>query len=117
MKAHKLLFVQRELIATTDGKGFWSNKKADISIRKLEIEPCQDQLCTLEEIFVRVFWDPEYWNIEKDGLIYTDEGFRDSLSKKLCELYPGSGIDWSNLHYTEQGMQGKNFVHMIIGCW
>jgi len=24
---------------------------------------------------------------------------------------------WEELSYTEQGMQGKDYVHMILGVW
>src|ERR1035437_3212294 len=49
------------------------------------------------------------WNIDHDGLIYTDPQFIEDLRGALNDLgfSPESVEDF---HYSEQGMQGRDYV-------
>jgi hypothetical protein len=55
-----------------------------------------------------VFFDTNTWDV-KDGLIYNDEGFLNELRAALAEVGFNDEID-----YSEQGMQGKDFVSLDI---
>jgi hypothetical protein len=46
-----------------------------------------------------------------EGLIYTDKGFMTEL-KALLEA---NGLDASDIGYSEQGMQGENYVSLDVG--
>jgi hypothetical protein len=104
-----LNFNQNELVVKTNGKGFWSKKSVLVEIKKIEL------IVATSETFVFVYWAPNAWDIEEDGLIYTDSYFKQDLKKQLSILHPE--INWGSLSYTEQGMQGLEYVHMILGCW
>ena len=104
-------FNPNELHAQTSGTGLWSRTKRDIQIKRIDVTAGM----TADEQFVRVYWYEGSWDVDKDGLIYTDNGFQKSLKEALFHAVPS--VDWRKLSFTEQGMQGKDHVHMILGVW
>jgi hypothetical protein len=60
---------------------------------------------------LRVYFDTDTWDIEKHGLIYTDRLFLKQLREKLSEI----GFEGSDVEYSEQGMQGDNYVSLDVG--
>lgn len=56
-----------------------------------------------------VYFDETSWNIDTDGLIYTDPQWLSELNTFL----QGKGFD-ETLDYTEAGMQGRNYVSLEI---
>lgn len=81
----------------TSGDGFWTNKSKLVQITK--IVDTKDSL--------RVYFDEASWNIKKDGLIYTDPLFLSLLKEKLIDIK----FKFSYLDYSENGLQGDNYVH------
>jgi hypothetical protein len=82
--------------------GLWSNAKKCVTAIGYEVYDNQgDDFGEL-----RVYFKTDTWNVETDGLIYTDtdflEGVRDSF---------GNG----DIHYSEHGMQGDDFVSFDVG--
>ena len=103
----------------TDGKGLWSHKVTDVSIIDIEWDIGREE-DEEPEYMVKVYFDPKTWSPERDGLIYTDEGFRKELCKKLVTMSCSGELPklpWDKIDYTEQGMQGDDYVHMILGGW
>lgn len=97
----------------TSGTGFWSN------VSKL-VDLTQAEVLLLDDTFgeLRVYFDAETWDVSKHGLIYTDQQFLDELRDRLMFE---SGNDFStgainDIHYSEQGMQGDNYVSFDIGA-
>jgi hypothetical protein len=84
----------------TGGDGLWSREKRDVTITGMEVEG-QSLL---------VFFDKRTWNIERHGLIYTDREFEKELKKKLTEM----GLPSKSLSYSEQGLQGDDYVHFDV---
>lgn len=82
------------IIIHTDGAGFWTKQAKAVKVTGIEFD----------DESVLVYFDPETWNVKKDGLIYTDDGFLHALKKACPEL--------KNADYSEQGLQGDNFVHL-----
>jgi len=96
-----------ERTLNTDGKGYWSNVIAPVSTTKLTVDYIND-----EEDFgeLRVYFD-NTWVVKTDGLIYTDKQFIKELRKELTAVgLPGADVD-----YSEQGMQGNNYVSLDVG--
>jgi len=60
---------------------------------------------------LRVYFNTATWDVDKDGLIYTDSLFLE----ELCGLLTSMGIDASDVSYSEQGMQGDNYVSCDVG--
>ena len=102
----------RPAIATlhTDGGGYWNVKAAPVRITELSlgyISPEDDEdfgeLC--------VHFNTDDWRPDRDGLIYTDRLFAQELNAFL----QSQGMDPSDLGYSEQGMQGDNYVSLDCG--
>lgn len=87
----------------TSGDSLWSNKKQR-SVKIVDVKQHEGK----NETTYSVYFDTSTWNVQRDGLIYTDNGFIQSAREV-------SGIQ--NLNYSEQGMQGEDFVHFVDGDW
>jgi hypothetical protein len=95
----------------TNGTGYWSPKQKFVTINRIELAYVDD-----EEQFgeLRAYFDPAEWDIDNDGLIYSDMGWKASFL--TCLETMGFSTD-AILHvsYSEQGMQGGNYVSMDVG--
>lgn len=87
-------------ILHTNGRGCWSTEKRAVRITKITVEEEYDRE-------VRVYFDKKTWSPEEHGLIYTDPLFLKELKLLLKRKGLGTRID-----YTEQGMQGDNYVSL-----
>ena len=56
-----------------------------------------------------LFFDPDEWSTDVYGLIYGDPAFEQAVVKWATDHLPFS---LAHVGYTEQGMQGKDFVSM-----
>jgi hypothetical protein len=92
----------------TVGDGYWSNKAKAVQITGLQLAYTNDELDFGE---LRVRFNTSTWDTNKDGLIYTDSLFLE----ELCELLTDMGFDASDVSYSEQGMQGDNYVSLDVG--
>src|SRR6266568_2701427 len=96
-----------ERILHTNGKGLWSNYVGSINVIRLDILKSRygnfGELC--------VYFNPKEWDVKSRGLIYTDRLFINEFKTALREL----GIDTNDLDYSEQGMQGDDYVSFDIG--
>ena len=84
----------------TDGSGLWS--EAQKIVKCVGYEIIQNSVDFAE---LRVYFDPKTWNVMEDGLIYTDENF-------IAGIREAFGT--SDIHYSEQGMQGDDFVSFDV---
>lgn len=87
----------------TDGTGLWSELKTSVNLVDIKVRPISD---TFGEL--RVYFDQTSWNVYEAGLIYTDELFLKELKSLLVTV----GIDCSDITYSEQGMQGDDYVSL-----
>ena len=92
----------------TAGNGYWSNKAKAVGIEGFVLNYINEEkdfgeLC--------VFFNTATWNVNKDGLIYTDSLFKKQLCNWLTEL----GYNSKDVSYSEQGMQGDNYVSLDVG--
>lgn len=92
----------------TAGDGYWSNTARAVEITGLQLSYTNDELDFGE---LRVRFNTKTWDVNKDGLIYTDSLFEEELCALLTEL----GFDASDVSYSEQGMQGDNYVSLDVG--
>lgn len=97
------------VILNTDGKrGLWSNVARAVRIVDMQLGYVSDEgdfgeLC--------VYFDTKTWDVKKDGLIYTDRLFE----RELQELLTAHGLAGKDVGYSEQGMQGDNYVSCDVG--
>jgi hypothetical protein len=92
----------------TAGDGYWSNKAKTVEITGLQLSYINDELDFGE---LRVRFDTATWDTNTDGLIYTDTLFLE----ELCFMLDNLGFDASDVSYSEQGMQGDNYVSCDVG--
>jgi hypothetical protein len=60
---------------------------------------------------LRVYFDIDTWDVDKLGLIYTDRQFE----KELREFLNQQGLPGKDVSYSEQGMQGDDYVSLDAG--
>lgn len=101
----------RDSIVTlhTNGKGYWSKHAAAVRVTELKLgwideEEDYGELC--------VHFNTDDWRTDKHGLIYTDALFMQELQAYLASV----GLDSNDVSYSEQGMQGDNYVSCDVGA-
>lgn len=100
----------RPAIATlhTDGGGYWTSEQKPVQITELEV-PYINEEGDFGEL--RVHFNTDSWRPDRNGLIYTDKRFKRELQTYLINL----SLAGNDVSYSEQGMQGDNFVSCDIG--
>ena len=93
------------VIFNTAGDGYWSNTAKAVEIVDMRMGYVSDEkdfgeLC--------VYFNTADWDVNVDGLIYTDSEFLHELNAFLVE----QGL--SAVSYSEQGMQGDNYVSLDV---
>jgi hypothetical protein len=92
----------------TDGSGYWSDLIAPVKCKGLDIGYVNDEKDFAE---LRVYFDTSTWDVNEDGLIYTDEQFLVELKESLAQI----PLNVSGITYSEQGMQGDDYVSLDVG--
>ena len=96
------------VVFSTGGDGYWSHVSKDVEITDMKLGYVSDEQDFGE---LRVYFDTATWNVNKDGLIYTDSLFKQELMQFVKQQ--GLVVD---LCYSEQGMQGDNYVSLDVGA-
>lgn len=96
-----------DVIFNTAGDGYWSNVSKSVRITDMQLGYVSDEGDFGE---LRVYFDTATWDVNTDGLIYTDSQFKQDLMAFVKEH--GLVVD---LCYSEQGMQGDDYVSMDVG--
>ena len=91
----------------TSGDGYWSNVSKSVEITDMQLGYVNDEGDFGE---LRVYFNTDTWNVNTDGLIYTDTQFKQDLMQFVKQQ--GLVVD---LCYSEQGMQGDNYVSLDVG--
>ena len=91
----------------TNGLGYWSRAKKAVRIVDMRVTYINDERDFSE---LRVYFNTEDWDVNTDGLIYTDKQFRNELQAFLNT----QGLPGNDVCYSEQGMQGDNYVSCDI---
>ena len=92
----------------TKGDGYWSNAVNDVQLTRLKLS-----FLNKKETFgeLRVYFDTTTWDLNLDGLIYTDSLFIDTLGHELNTV----DLVGYDVTYSKQGMQGSDFVSFDVG--
>lgn len=97
-----------KVVFNTSGTGYWSNVQKAVEIVDMQLGYVSDELDFGE---LRVYFNTDTWNVNTDGLIYTDKQFKMDLMEFVKQH--GLVVD---LCYSEQGMQGDNYVSLDVGA-
>jgi len=93
----------------TDGKtSYWSEVAKPVRVTALSLGYVNDELDFGE---LRVHFNTKDWRVDQDGLIYTDKRFEKELRRYLNSI----GLPGNDVSYSEQGMQGDNYVSCDVG--
>lgn len=107
----------RTVITQTDGKGYWSGTQARVPIIKAILTSFgydTHNWVDAEFAELRAVFDTKDWNTRDCGFIYTDKTWLRTWRRRLQEMgFSRKATD--DVSYSEQGMQGRNFVSMDVG--
>ncbi len=92
----------------TAGDGYWSDVAKAVRITAMDLGYVAEDKDFGE---LRVYFNTDDWNVREDGLIYTDSKFKIDLQNYIKEQ--GLVVD---LCYSEQGMQGDDYVSLDVGA-
>ena len=98
----------------TDGKGLWTNFEQTVTVVRVELFPHGDhgEAANFGELLA--YFDTRTWDVNETGLIYTDPRWIDEFRGLMKSLgFTRNACD--DITYSEQGMQGDNFVSMDVG--
>lgn len=98
----------KEVVFTTSGDGLWSDLIHNVRITDMQLGYVNDEQDFGE---LRVYFNTQDWDVSKDGLIYTDKGFMTDLQ----EFLHTQGLADFDVDYSEQGMQGDDYVSLDVG--
>ena len=108
--------MQSNVTLKTSGDGFWSDKITNVYITNFELtcfhyhygedeDELHGKLCVYFDNTPNIGWD-----VKTDGLIYTDTRFLHKLKSFLSQMQ----LNCAYIDYSEQGMQGGNFVSLDV---
>ena len=97
----------QKVILNTCGDGYWSAIAMAVEITDMRLAYVNDEKDFGE---LRVYFNTKTWNVDANGLIYTDSLFLDELRNFLITQELSDDVD-----YSEQGMQGDNYVSLDVG--
>jgi hypothetical protein len=100
------------VVLNTNGVGYWSNTAKAVTIVDMQLG-MGTQCAGEDEIYgeLRVAFDTATWDVDTDGLIYTDRQF----IKELRDFLDAHGLPGADVDYSEQGMQGDDYVSLDAG--
>jgi len=103
----------------TTGHGLWSKEVRIVTSSKIEIKIGEvytnlQKFAVSMPIYFNVFFTKKAWDTEKYGLIYTDEGWLKDFRTQFADRFPSLSWIAKKTDYTEQGMQGTNYVSLEI---
>ena len=90
----------------TNGRGYWSRTAKAVEVVDMRVAYVNDEK-TFGEL--RVYFNTDTWDVNTMGLIYTDKQFKQELNNFLV----AQGL--ATAEYSEQGMQGDNYVSLDVG--
>ena len=98
----------QNVIFNTNGSGYWSDVAKPVTVVDMRINYCADD----KEFGELCVYFNDSWDVEQDGLIYTDKQFMAEMRDFLAaHSLPGADVS-----YSEQGMQGDDYVSCDVGA-
>ncbi len=104
-----------DFTCNTDGRGLWSEYALTVRCLELDLEVFEDEDEPGVKDFgeLRVRFDLETWHPMLHGLVYTDKLFIKELRVELQRLgFTTEAV--AELEYSEQGMQGDDYVSLDV---
>lgn len=99
-------------ILHTAGNGLWSTEERKVKVQKASMRGFMPEFPGAADL--RVKFSTKTWDTDKLGLIYTDRLWLRELRKLFVNL-GFSEKAAKEVDYSEQGMQGDNYVSLDVG--
>ena len=93
----------------TGGTGYWSRAKRVVRVTDVQLVSVSDEQDFGE---LKVYFDTACWDVNQLGLIYTDSNFLAELQRRLSQ----QSLAGQDISYSEQGMQGDDYVSLDVGA-
>lgn len=108
----KISKIKVDFETKTNGRGYWSRSSKVVPIFKIEMAYLSvnknDKFGEL-----RAYFKSKHWSVEEHGLIYTDDLWLSTFKDALGGLgFSQKALD--ALDYSEQGLQGDNYVSLDV---
>lgn len=101
-----------DLVFQTAGDGYWSNRQARVRILAIDVPYLENTDTDFAELVVG--FNVDDWDTQQDGLIYTDTRFLADLRQHFVDNgFSREAVD--DIDYSEQGMQGDDYVSLDVG--
>ena len=91
------------------GDGLWSNQPALVRIAQVTLHVLEPG----EWGELRAYFDARTWDVEAQGLIYTDRRWIEEF-RAMMKTLGFTPIAVDDISYSEQGMQGVDYVSMDV---
>jgi hypothetical protein len=112
MKQQQVLDMNAPIVCMTGGDGIWSSVKKNVRIMHVKIHTL---LPEFKSGLMNAYFDTKLWNVNEDGLVYTDDAWLNAFRAALHDRH-GIPLDIvQTISYTEQGMQGWDYVSLEFG--
>ena len=96
---------------TGDINGLWSQVAKTVQVLQVKLAYVNDE-CDFGEL--RAYFNTSTWDCNQDGLIYTDGVWLNEFRALMRSLgFTRNAVN--DISYSEQGMQGDNYVSMDVG--
>jgi len=96
---------------TGDINGLWSQVAKTVQVLQVKLAYVNDE-CDFGEL--RAYFNTSTWDCNQDGLIYTDGIWLNEFRALMRSLgFTRNAVN--DISYSEQGMQGDDFVSMDVG--
>jgi len=92
----------------TDNSGYYNTVAKAVQVTALTVPYISEEGDFGE---LRVHFNTDSWRPDRDGLIYTNRTFESEMQAWLTSI----GLSGEDAGYSEQGMQGDNFVSCDVG--
>jgi len=107
------------MICETKGDGLWSPATRAVATTKIEMEVGEIDACLYRctiflSVHIKVYFPKRSWDTDKHGLIYTDSLWIKDFRKQFAKQFPSLAWMAGKIDYTEQGMQGDNYVSLSV---
>jgi hypothetical protein len=103
---------QVNFVTKTAGTGYWSEAHKTVRVNRVELASVSSNNEFGE---LRVYFDTRDWDVDQDGLIYSDMGWKHTFLTCMEKTFGFSPDAILDVSYTEQGMQGVDYVSMDVG--
>lgn len=96
----------------TSGKGYWTQFERTVTVVGVKLAYISDEGNFGE---IRAYFDTRTWDVNEAGLIYSDPLWIDEF-RGLMRSLGFTRTACEDISYSEQGMQGRNYVSMDVGA-